>query len=235
MLTSQAMRGSQRNTLQTPWEYTLFFTGLPSALLPLLSPQLRWSNHRAAGGQGCEEAHASHDGTPPDGNPPKHKYRPQGPSSPTPSLPVPRALQSTVHCSPFLESTHAKVSFLLHHLLLLPKESKCRLKTTDHCHSMPTKRKHNSLEIHAEVATATVPQPNSRHQPLNASMLQRLPGQGGLPCLFSPLRTLFGHLQHHSYPCSQPSNSQLTTLETSPDSSFSWRAGRCQPGKSVSS
>lgn len=82
----------------------------------------------------------------------------------------------------FLESTHAKVSFLLHHLLLLPKERKCRLKSTDHCHSMPTKRKHNSLEIHAEVATATVPQPNSQHQAFDASVLQRFPGQGGLPC-----------------------------------------------------
>lgn len=102
---------------------------------------------------------------------------------PAPCLPcqscVPFRAQFTA--ARFLESTHAKVSFLLHHLLL-PKESKCRLKTTDHCHSMPTKRKHRSLEIHAEVATATVPQPNSRHQPLNASMLQRFPRQGGLPC-----------------------------------------------------
>ena len=38
---------------------------------------------------------------PPRREPPKHKYRPQGPASPAPSLPVPRALQSTGHCSPF--------------------------------------------------------------------------------------------------------------------------------------
>ena len=49
--------GHRRTRRNPPREYMLFFTGLPSALLPLLSPQLRWRNHRAAGGQGCEEAH----------------------------------------------------------------------------------------------------------------------------------------------------------------------------------
>lgn len=106
------MRGSQRNTPQSPREYTLFCTGLPSALLPLLSPQLRWSNHRAAGGQGCEEAPASHDRTPPDETTSiKHKYRPQAPASPASSLPVPHALQSTVHRSPFSRKYTCKSLF----------------------------------------------------------------------------------------------------------------------------
>ena len=122
-------------------------------------------------------------------NPPRREQAQLNTSTARRGLPAPhlpcqshtpfRAQFTAVH---FLESTHAKVSFLLHHLLLLPKERKRRLKTTDHCHSMPTKRKHNSLEIHAEVATATVPQPNSQHQAFDASMLQRFPGHGGLPC-----------------------------------------------------
>lgn len=117
---------------------------------------------------------------PPRHEPPKHKNRPQGPASPAPSLPVPRALQSTAHCSPFSRKYTCK-SLFSSPFSPSPKR-KCRLKTTDHCHSMPTKRKHNSLEIHAEVATATVPQPNSQHPAFSASMLQRFPGQGGLPC-----------------------------------------------------
>ena len=59
----------------------------------------------------------------------KHKYRPQGPASPASSLPVPHALQSTVHCSPFSRKYTCKSLFSSPPSSPSPKRKKAPIKS----------------------------------------------------------------------------------------------------------
>ena len=78
VITSRAMRWSQSNILQPPpGSKCSSAEARPQPPIPLFSSNLRGSNHRAAGGQGCEEARGTRDRTPPpNGNTLKHKCRP---------------------------------------------------------------------------------------------------------------------------------------------------------------